>query len=131
MCGRGHCAFRLCQLSQSWRKRPRCADGAPPRRFAQQWYNLALSAAQNCAGAKCPLVKKYQYVSVTGGSPSIMSKQRSNYPVGSSVSIGAISRDPYPTYARMLQVERTSWVDALNMWWVTGYNDVTNILMDS
>jgi cytochrome P450 len=60
-----------------------------------------------------------------------MSKQRSSYPVGYSVSIDAISRNPYPTYSRMLQVERTSWVDALNMWWVTGYNDVTSILMDS
>src|ERR1051326_2301145 len=60
-----------------------------------------------------------------------MTKRRSTYPIGSSVSINAITRDPYPTYARMLQDERTSWVDALNMWWVTDYDDVTNILMDS
>jgi cytochrome P450 len=60
-----------------------------------------------------------------------MPKQVSAYPVGASVSVQAISQDPYPTYARMLAAERTSWVQVLNMWWVTGYDDVTTILLDS
>lgn len=38
--------------------------------------------------------------------------------------------DPYPVYELLLKHEPVSWIECLNMWWITGYRDVCDILMD-
>lgn len=53
------------------------------------------------------------------------------YPVGASVDLQELSRDPYPTYGLLQAREPISWIEALGMWYVTRYEDVRAILMDS
>jgi cytochrome P450 len=50
--------------------------------------------------------------------------------VGASIALEDLIRDPYPIYARLQAEEPVSWIEALNMWYVTRYEDVHAILMD-
>jgi cytochrome P450 len=52
------------------------------------------------------------------------------YPIGSSVDVADLARDPYPTYARMRTAEPISWVAALGMYYVVRYEHVQAILGD-
>jgi cytochrome P450 len=52
------------------------------------------------------------------------------FPVGSSITLAELARDPYPTYARLRAEEPISWLPALNMWYVTGYEDVRQALLE-
>ena len=56
---------------------------------------------------------------------------RGSFPVGSAVSPDSLSVDPYPIYARLRAEEPISWIESLNMWYVTRYEDVHAILMDN
>lgn len=60
--------------------------------------------------------------------PLSMAK-RSDSP-GASVTPEALSADPYPFYTRMREEEPVSWVPALNMYFVTRYEDVRTIMQD-
>lgn len=51
--------------------------------------------------------------------------------IGASVTIGQLERDPYPVYARLQLEEPVSWIASLGMWFVTRYEDVRTICMDS
>jgi cytochrome P450 len=51
-------------------------------------------------------------------------------PFGASVTLDALTHDPYPIYARLQAEEPVSWIPALKMWYVTRYEDVRAILMD-
>ena len=53
-----------------------------------------------------------------------------SFPVGFSVTLEELARDPYPTYARMQSEEPVSWVAALGMYYVVRYEDVQTILQD-
>jgi hypothetical protein len=53
------------------------------------------------------------------------------FPVGASVDLLELSRDPYPIYGLLQAREPISWIEALGMWYVTRYEDVRAILMDS
>lgn len=52
------------------------------------------------------------------------------FPLGSRVTLDELSRDPYRTYALLRREEPVTWVENLNMWMVTRYDDVRTILMD-
>jgi cytochrome P450 len=53
------------------------------------------------------------------------------FPVGRDVTIQELDEDPYPVFARLRADEPISWLPALNMWFVIGYDDVRTALMDS
>src|ERR1700733_3181144 len=52
------------------------------------------------------------------------------YPLGSAITLAQLEADPYPVYARLQLLEPISWVDALQMWYVTRYEDVRAITLD-
>lgn len=51
-------------------------------------------------------------------------------PLGHSVQLEALDRDPYPIYAQLLEHEPVSWIPALGMWYVTRRADVVAVLDD-
>jgi len=53
------------------------------------------------------------------------------FPLGRAVSLGELERDPYPVFARLREREPVSWLPALDMWYVVGYADVRDMLLDS
>ena len=52
------------------------------------------------------------------------------FPLGSSVVLSDLERDPYSVYARLQAEEPITWIDALGMWYVLRYEDVKSIVMD-
>lgn len=44
--------------------------------------------------------------------------------------MAALSANPYPIFARMQAEEPISWIDEIDMWVVTGRDDVLNVLAD-
>jgi cytochrome P450 len=44
--------------------------------------------------------------------------------------MAALSADPYPFFARLQAEEPVSWIDEIDMWVVTGRDDVLNVLAD-
>jgi cytochrome P450 len=62
---------------------------------------------------------------------SIVGDLRSRtYPLGASVTVKELDEDPYPIYARLREREPVSWLPALNMWYVTRYEDVRSAMLD-
>jgi cytochrome P450 len=53
------------------------------------------------------------------------------FPIGAAVELAELERDPYPIYARLRTSEPISWLAALNMWYVTGYENVRTIILDT
>jgi cytochrome P450 len=53
------------------------------------------------------------------------------FPVGREVTLAELDRDPYPAFERLRQYEPISWIAALNMWYVVGYEDVRIGLLDT
>lgn len=53
------------------------------------------------------------------------------FPIGHNVRMTRQTIDPYPVFARMLRDEPVSWVDEINMWYVTRRSDVLRILADT
>jgi cytochrome P450 len=51
--------------------------------------------------------------------------------LGHDVTLDELERDPYPVLARLREREPISWVAALNMWYVVGYEDVRTALLDA
>jgi cytochrome P450 len=47
------------------------------------------------------------------------------------VTTEALERDPYDVYRLLQAGEPVSWLPALNMWYVTGYEDVRRVLLDT
>lgn len=56
---------------------------------------------------------------------------QTRFPLGASISIAQLERDPYPFFAEVREREPLTWVEALKMWYLTGYDDVRRVLMDS
>jgi cytochrome P450 len=54
-----------------------------------------------------------------------------DFPFGAAIDLAELARDPYPTYAKLRELEPVSFVPALNMYLVTRYDDVTAILKDT
>jgi cytochrome P450 len=55
---------------------------------------------------------------------------RGAFPLGRSVAVSDLERDPYSVYARLRAEEPITWIDALGMWYVLQYDDVRSIVMD-
>jgi cytochrome P450 len=55
---------------------------------------------------------------------------RERFPLGAHVTEAELEHDPYPFFARIREREPITWVEALGMWYVTGYEDVRAILKD-
>src|ERR1700756_5429114 len=53
-----------------------------------------------------------------------------SFPIGSSITLEELARDPYPTYARMQTHEPISWVSVLGMYYVVRYEHAQAILRD-
>ncbi len=53
------------------------------------------------------------------------------FPVGREITLAELERDPYPAFERLRQYEPISWIAALNMWYIVGYEDVRTALLDS
>ncbi len=52
------------------------------------------------------------------------------FPIGCAVTLEELDRDPYPVFARLAVQEPISWIRALNMWYVVGYENVRTALTD-
>src|SRR5262245_31258500 len=59
-----------------------------------------------------------------------MSPSHSNR-LGAAVTLDELSRDPYPIFQRLRELEPISWIDQLEMWYVTRYNHVQEVLSDA
>ena len=53
------------------------------------------------------------------------------FPIGREITLAELDRDPYPAFDRLRRHEPISWIAALNMWYVVGYEDVRTALLDS
>jgi cytochrome P450 len=61
----------------------------------------------------------------------VTSSKKARFPLGHAITLEELERDPYPVFARLREWEPISWVAALNMWYVVGYEDVRTALLDS
>jgi cytochrome P450 len=59
------------------------------------------------------------------------SPRSSRFPLGAAVELVELDQDPYPVFARLRDREPISWLPALNMWYVTRYEDVRAIILDT
>jgi cytochrome P450 len=59
------------------------------------------------------------------------STRPSRFPIGAAVEITDLHRNPYPIFASLRKSEPISWLAALNMWYVTRYEDVRAIILDT
>ena len=55
----------------------------------------------------------------------------SRFPIGRTISVDELNRDPYPVYDRLLASEPVSYVPALELYFMTRYDDVCTILRDT
>jgi len=53
------------------------------------------------------------------------------FPVGREITLAELECDPYPVFERLRQHEPISWVAALNMWYIVGYEHVRTALLDT
>lgn len=60
-----------------------------------------------------------------------MLAREKRFPVGGTITLAELERDPYPAFERLRQSEPISWIAALNMWYVVGYEDVCTTLLDT
>jgi len=67
-----------------------------------------------------------------GFGPAQISAERAiRFPVGATVRLADIDKDPYPILRLLQQQEPVSWVPAMNMWFVTRRADINTILKDA
>jgi cytochrome P450 len=57
--------------------------------------------------------------------------RRTRFPIGDSIELANLVRDPYPYYAQLREHEPITYVRALDMYWLTRYDDVTAVLHDT
>jgi cytochrome P450 len=62
---------------------------------------------------------------------TLVQRPRGAFPIGASLTLAELVKDPYPAYARLRESEPISWVPALNMWYVTRHDYVRQILLNS
>jgi cytochrome P450 len=59
------------------------------------------------------------------------SAKKKRFPLGHEITLEELDRDPYPAFARLRLSEPISWLPALDMWYVVGYENVRDALLDS
>jgi cytochrome P450 len=57
-----------------------------------------------------------------------MNDRARDFPIGSSITIDELDRDPHPALARLRERERVSWLPALDGWLVTGYAEAVQAM---
>ncbi len=62
--------------------------------------------------------------------PRIKAARAARFPLGRDLTLDELDRDPYPVFDRLRRQEPISWVAALDMWYVVGYEDVRSLLSD-
>jgi cytochrome P450 len=60
----------------------------------------------------------------------VLAERGARFPLGREVTLDELDRDPYPVFARLREREPISWLPALGMWYVLGYEDVRAALFD-
>lgn len=58
-------------------------------------------------------------------------EQRPEGPSCPDITIAALSRDPYPIYSELRERAPVVWAPQLNMWLITKYQDVKDVLADA
>lgn len=53
------------------------------------------------------------------------------FPMGATVRLGDLDKDPYPILRRLQQQEPISWIPEVKMWFVTRRADINSILKDA
>jgi cytochrome P450 len=61
----------------------------------------------------------------------MMLSKQARFPLGHAITLEELDTDPYPVFARLREQEPISWLPALNMWYVVGYENVRMALLDS
>ena len=61
----------------------------------------------------------------------LVTPREKRFPVGREVTLAELDRDPYSVFERLRRYEPVSWIAALNMWYVVGYEDVRTALLDT
>jgi cytochrome P450 len=59
------------------------------------------------------------------------SAKKARFPIGHEITLAELDRNPYPAFARLREREPISWIPALNMWYIVGYEDVRTALLDT
>lgn len=59
------------------------------------------------------------------------SAKQARFPIGHEISLAELDCNPYPAFARLREREPISWIPAVNMWYIVGYEDVRTALFDT
>ena len=57
--------------------------------------------------------------------------KQTRFPIGHEISLAELDCNPYPAFARLREREPISWIPAVNMWYIVGYEDVRTALFDT
>ncbi len=57
--------------------------------------------------------------------------KNARFPIGHEITLAELDCNPYPAFARLREREPISWIPALNMWYIVGYEDVRTALLDT
>ena len=68
---------------------------------------------------------------VLPGTTLLSGQRRARFPLGHAVTLEELAADPYPVYVRLREHEPVTWLDALGMWYVTGYEDAREAMLDA
>jgi cytochrome P450 len=60
----------------------------------------------------------------------VLNSKERQFPAGRAVTLEELDRDPYAVFARLARDEPISWIPALDMWYVIGYENVRAALAD-
>ena len=57
--------------------------------------------------------------------------KNARFPLGQKITLAELDDNPYPAFARLREREPISWIPAVNMWFIVGYEDVRTALLDT
>jgi cytochrome P450 len=57
--------------------------------------------------------------------------KKTRFPLGHEITLAELDSNPYPAFARLREREPISWIPAVNMWYIVGYEDVRTALLDT
>lgn len=56
---------------------------------------------------------------------------KARFPIGHEITLAELDCNPYPAFARLREREPISWIPAVNMWYIVGYENVRTALLDA
>jgi cytochrome P450 len=57
--------------------------------------------------------------------------KKARFPIGHEITLAELDCNPYPVFARLREREPISWIPAVNMWYIVGYENVRTALLDT